>query len=86
MLLNESFWQAVRIALAYVGNVATMLTRQYILSGLAIDSDILRAHSKMDADGLYMIACQDFQKQQGITIVRRKTLLLHSIYGFDWTG
>jgi hypothetical protein len=86
MLLNESFWQAVHSALAFVGKVASMFTRQYIWCGFALDTDVLRAHSEMDADGLYEIACHP---SRSIRIERSLRVTHHFcilIYGFDATG
>ena len=76
MLLNESFWQAVHSALAFVGNVATMFTRQYVLCGFALDSDLLRSRSEMDADGLYEIACQASRSSR----IERSLRLRHYFY------
>lgn len=70
----------------FVGNVATMFTRQYILCGFALDSDVLRAHCEMEAGGSYEIACQPSRSNKTERSLTRETLLLYSIYCFDTTG
>jgi hypothetical protein len=66
----------VHSSLASAGNVATMFTRQYILRGFAIDSDLLRAHGEMAADDLYEIARQPSRSSR----IERSLRVRHYFY------